>query len=496
MKLKKLLIVGFAFAVSNSWGQFWDTSEPVKLGGTINSDAEESMPVFSKDSSILYFVRTFDQENRGNENDQDIWMSVKDTNEGYIYIDAQPFKLLNNKFNNAVLSINSKGDRLYVLNSYEGKKDMEKGIAMSELKGDKWSTPVKLEIPGLDIDGDFYGFHVNSKEDVIIISYQGAGTVGQEDLYVTTKQGSQWSAPMHMGNTVNSTGFEISPFLSKNSDTLYFSSNGFGGEGDADIFYSVKKGDWNSWTAPVNLGNKINSPKFDAYFVHSGNQAYWSSNRDNERTDIYMIDILTPPVLEIACSSSNASVNNGKDGSVKLDLTGGVEPFTYAWSNGSKDMDLVKVGAGSYSVKVTDAIGQTAETSCTVNEPILAFDNLTFQHNFGYNKNKLNETNDELKNFLASIEKQLKDGRESITIEVYSSASFVPTKTYKTNDKLAEVRAENMKKDIEQYFKKNENSNKVTVNIVEKKVQGPAYEEDSANQDKYIAYQYIKLQTK
>ena len=27
-----------------------------------------------------------------------------------------------------------------------------------------------------------------------------------------------------------------------------------------------------------------------------------------------------------------------------------------------------------------------------------------------------------------------------------------------------------MKKDIEQYFKKNENSNKVTVNIVEKKV--------------------------
>lgn len=494
MKLKKLLFVGFAFAVSSSWGQFWSTSEPVKLNGTINSDAEESMPVFSKDSSILYFVRTFDEENRGNENDQDIWMSVKDTNEGYI--DAQPFKVLNNKFNNAVLSINSKGDHLYVLNSYEGKKDMEKGIAMAEFKDDKWSTPVKLQIPGLDINGDFYGFHVNSKEDVIIISYQGSGTVGQEDLYVATKQGSQWSAPMHMGNKINSTGFEISPFLSKNSDTLYFSSNGFGGEGDADVFYSVKNGDWASWSTPINLGNKINSPKFDAYFVHSGNQAYWSSNRDNERADIYMIDILTPPVLEVACSSSDATVNNGKDGSVKLDLTGGVEPFTYAWSDGSKEMNLAKLGAGTYSVKVTDAIGQTAESTCTVNEPILAFENLSFQHNFGYNKNKLNDTNDELKNFLAGIDKQLKDGRESITIEVYSSASFVPTKTYKTNEKLAEVRAENMKKDIEQYFKKNENSNKVIVNIVEKKVQGPAYEEDSANQDKYIAYQYIKLQTK
>src|SRR5690606_25636783 len=113
--------------------------------------------------------------------------------------------------------------------------------------------------------------------------------------------GGKWSAPMHMGSAINSTGFEISPYLSKNSDTLYFSSNGFGGEGDADIFYSVKKGNWTSWTTPINLGNVINSPKFDAYFVHSGNQAYWSSNRDGERADIYMLNILTPPALEVLC---------------------------------------------------------------------------------------------------------------------------------------------------------------------------------------------------
>ena len=494
MKLNKLLFVGVTLVVSNSWSQFWKTSEPIRLGEAINSDAEESMPVFSKDSSTLYFVRTFDSQNKGNENDQDIWLSQKD--DSGEYAEATSFKELNNKFNNAVLSINSVGDHIYLLNSYEGKKDLEKGIAMSEFNGQSWSTPVKLEIPGLDIDGDFYGFHVNSREDVIIISYQGNGTLGMEDLYVTTKDGGKWSTPEHMGSTINSTGFEISPYLSRNSDTLYFSSNGFGGEGDADIFYSVKKGDWTSWTTPVNLGNVINSPKFDAYFVHSGNQAYWSSNRDGERADIYMINILTPPVLEVLCSSKDASSFNGKDGSVSLELNGGVEPFTYEWSNGSNQMNLSGVGEGTYSVLVKDAIGQTAEASCNVSQPILAYDNLNFQHNFGYNKNKLNEKNDELIAFLASIDKQLIDGRESITIEIYSSASFVPTKTYKTNEKLAEVRAENIKKDIEQYFKKSDNSEKVTVVIVEKKVQGPAYEEDSANQDKYAAYQYIKLQTK
>ena len=58
------------------------------------------------------------------------------------------------------------------------------------------------------------------------------------------------------------------PFLSDNDDTLYFSSNGFGGFGDADIFYSLRNGNsWDSWSEPVNLGSVINSPKFDAYFT-------------------------------------------------------------------------------------------------------------------------------------------------------------------------------------------------------------------------------------
>lgn len=494
MKSNKLLLVGFALIATNSWSQFWKTSDPVKLEGTINSLAEESMPIFSKDSSILYFVRTFDKENKGDENDQDIWMSSKDSTGGYI--DAKVIKELNNKFNNAVLSINPKGDHLYVLNSYEGKKDMEKGIAMSELKDGTWSEPVKLQIPGLDIDGDFYSFHVNSSENVIIISYQGPNTMGLEDLYVVTKNGNSWSAPEHMGSDINSTGFEMSPFLSRNSDTLFFSSNGFGGEGDADVFYSVKKGSWNSWTAPINVGNKINSPLFDAYFVHSGTQAYWSSNKEGDRADIYMLEILTPPVLEIVCAANDASTYKGNDGTIKLELNGGVEPFSYAWSNGSSDVNLAGVSAGSYSVTVTDAIGQTAETSCTIGEPLLAFENLKLQHNFGYNKNKLNETNEELKSFLNSIADQLKEGRESITIDIYSSASNVPTKTFKTNEKLAEVRAENIKKDIEQFFKKAGNADKVTVEIVEKVVQGPEYDEDSSNSDKYVPYQYIKLQTK
>jgi hypothetical protein len=485
------LFVGFVGSIN---AQIWRFSEPVRLGGTVNTGAEESIPVFSKDGSMLYFVRTMDAANQGGEMDQDIWFSRKD--ESGAYTDCARLKDLNNKLNNAVLSMGNGGTRMYLLNAYDGKKDMEKGLAVSSGNGDGWSKPEKIEIPGLDIEGNFYGFHVNDAEDVILVSYAGPGSIGEEDLYVSTKTAGSWSTLTHLGPTVNSAGFEISPFLSKSQDTLFFSSNGFGGQGDADIFYSVKQGSWTSWSAPENLGEKINSPKFDAFFSHTGSQAYWSSNRDGELSDIYMIDILSPPALSSTCLAKDASTNKGSDGSISLTIDGGVAPYTYAWSNGSSDMNVAGLSKGDYSVTITDALGQTATSSCTVGEPaevVLAYKNFELMHNFAYNKNKLNTSHKELSAFLKGIEDQLAEGRESITINIVSSASQVPTKTFGTNEKLAQTRADNIKAVIEKYFKGND---KVTVEITDVKVQGPAYEEDSANKDRYNPYQFIQLRTK
>ena len=493
------LFIGL-FGIVNA--QFWDHSNPAKVQGSINTDAEESMPVFSQDSSILYFVRTFDENNKGGETDQDIWYSRKDENGGYS--NCARLKGVNNKFNNAVVGINRGGTAMYVLNSYDGKKDVEKGIAVSKGGGTNWSSPKKMEVAGLDIEGDFYGFHMNTTENAIVISYSGPGSVGQEDLYVSLKDGDTWKEPMHMGNTINSTGYEISPFLSKGDDTLFFSSDGFPGSGDADIYYSVNQGGWANWSKPVNLGSRINSPKFDAYFIHSGSQAYWSSNREAERSDIYMIDIYTPPPLFASCTGVDASVYQATDGSVDLLLEGGAPPFTFEWSNGSMIEDLSGLAKGEYTVTVTDAVGQTATSTCVVDEPplvldpvvVVEYENMEFAHNFTYNKNKLSTSRGKLKRFVKQIVAQFKDGRESITINIVSSASMVPTKTYVTNEKLAQIRAENMKYDLVTYFeKKEEYKGRVNVVIVTSKVGGPAYEDDSANKEKYFPYQFVKLNT-
>jgi hypothetical protein len=56
------------------------------------------------------------------------------------------------------------------------------------------------------------------------------------------------------------------------------------------------------------------------------------------------------------------------DGAIAVDVLGGVEPYSYGWSDGSA-LDSVTVGAGQHSVLVTDANGCTSQTLVTVVAP-------------------------------------------------------------------------------------------------------------------------------
>ena len=138
----------------------------------------------------------------------------------------------------------------------------------------------------------------------MIFSMKAPDSRGQEDLYFTVKnKAGDWSKPRNMGATLNTTGFEISPFLSADKTRLYFSSNGHGGEGDADIYYSERLyGSWETWSIPVNLGKGVNSKKFDAYFsLYGDSVAYFSSNRDGRFSDLYRVSVA--PVRSILASN-------------------------------------------------------------------------------------------------------------------------------------------------------------------------------------------------
>lgn len=73
----------------------------------------------------------------------------------------------------------------------------------------------------------------------------------------------------------------------------------------------------------------------------------------------------------LAISSTITSVNcfGGNNGLIDITVSGGTLPYTYNWSNGATNQDLINAPAGSYSVTVTDNRGCQITRNFTVNQP-------------------------------------------------------------------------------------------------------------------------------
>jgi hypothetical protein len=84
--------------------------------------------------------------------------------------------------------------------------------------------------------------------------------------------------------------------------------------------------------------------------------------------------ITEPTVLTVGVVASNyngygVSCFQSTDGSADATANGGVAGYSYSWDNGSSSEDLSGLGAGSYSVTVTDANGCTATDGVVLVEP-------------------------------------------------------------------------------------------------------------------------------
>jgi gliding motility-associated-like protein len=77
-----------------------------------------------------------------------------------------------------------------------------------------------------------------------------------------------------------------------------------------------------------------------------------------------------PALLSLAGStSSNASCNGLDDADIDVVVNGGTSPYIYVWTNGATTQDLNNIGAGSYSVTVTDINTCSVSATYNVTEP-------------------------------------------------------------------------------------------------------------------------------
>jgi hypothetical protein len=81
------------------------------------------------------------------------------------------------------------------------------------------------------------------------------------------------------------------------------------------------------------------------------------------------VTITEPTVLTSSVTSLDVSCNGSSDGSATVSSSGGTSSYSYLWDNGQTTATATSLGAGNYSVTVTDANNCTVTQSIAILEP-------------------------------------------------------------------------------------------------------------------------------
>ncbi|NJM14639.1 MAG: hypothetical protein HC896_03990 [Bacteroidales bacterium] len=131
---------------------------------------------------------------------------------------------------------------------------------------------------------------ISADGSTLYFSSNRPGGKGEMDIWVTQKdQQGKWGEPKNLGDSINTSGNEISPFIHPDNQTLYFSSDEHFGLGGFDIFLS-RKNAAGQWQSPENIGFPINGMGDEiSLFVNAlGNKAFFATSpKHNENKDIY-----------------------------------------------------------------------------------------------------------------------------------------------------------------------------------------------------------------
>lgn len=169
-------------------------------------------------------------------------------------------------------------------------------IFLGKLEDGEWKLT-----GGFRYNSDEYSVgHPSIDKDGTILYFASdmPGGYGKSDLYFSVLSNGQWSKPFNLGPKINTEGNEFFPFIS-NDGVLYFASDGHGGLGGLDVYFSVpERGVFNSIE---NMGYPVNSSKDDFGFAldSTGMKGYLASNRLGGKgdDDLYFIKIKRVPVI-------------------------------------------------------------------------------------------------------------------------------------------------------------------------------------------------------
>jgi outer membrane protein OmpA-like peptidoglycan-associated protein len=270
----------------------------INLGENINSDDDEYWPSITVDGKTMIFTRLVGANKstvRHSLAQEDFYTSYFENDR---WQPCQPLSSINTDYNEGAQTISSDGKLLFFTACTRNDGYGSCDIYFSRNKSGNWSvpknagppvnTPAWESQPSISANGEYLYFVSNRKGGKGGMDIWKCKLIGFSDWDTPI-----WGSPVNLGDSVNTPGNEISPFIHSDGKNLYFASDYWPGMGGYDIFYCRQKND-SVWTEPHNIGYPINSYKDEQGLVvdASGKNAYFSSDRPGSKgMDIYSFEL-------------------------------------------------------------------------------------------------------------------------------------------------------------------------------------------------------------
>ncbi|MDZ4838665.1 MAG: OmpA family protein [Bacteroidota bacterium] len=296
--------------------------KPEQLSDEINTNLEEYLPSFDITGNQLLFTRRLgipsNYKTRYNGDFQeDLHISYK--SEKGKWSRAIPLEGQINTLNNEGGSCLSPDGRYLLFTGCE----RNDGLGLCDLfisfyRGGEWTKPINIgepintkyseKQPSISGDGKWLYFASN-----------GVGSLGKLDIYRATisivNQQLLFGEPINLGNAINTPNDDQTPFIHADGRSLYYTTNGLPGLGQNDLF--ISRWDGSNWSTPKNLGYPLNTELDEQGLVvePAGVYAYMGTNNLNNTKNNDIIRFALPsfdspdPVTYLKAKIVDAATN-------------------------------------------------------------------------------------------------------------------------------------------------------------------------------------------
>jgi Tol biopolymer transport system component len=228
-------------SITDPWGP------PINLGSTINTNAGELVPAFSRDGHWMFF----NSDRPGSYGGLDVWASFRrNTHDDFAW--TAPVNLGAN-INRAGLDAGAS----YLASDDEDRdgddgallffgSDKPGGLGLVDLyvstkdSSGAFGPPVQIS----ELNTSFTEQRPTIRHDGLEIFFYSnrPGGLGATDLWVAAREtlGQVWNTPENLGPVVNGSSADFHPSIASDGQTLYFASARPGGPGMNDLYVTTR----------------------------------------------------------------------------------------------------------------------------------------------------------------------------------------------------------------------------------------------------------------